>query len=285
MRSKVRQAESNVRQAQSKHKQVINKLNQEIRTYNAKVKAYNSRAQTNRDRLRRELQRLARSASKPQHVTFRTSVERVQRSYAILESRADADVYGEQFDHFLDLSEREAANSVSVINALQGETPENETDDTPPQSEIDDILDAISQDAQNRWQGALFALSPQNPDAARHFCTSARELLTEILERFAKDDEVKRALPSCELTPQGKPTRREKIRFFFHRHGITDDALTEFVEDDMENVIQLFRVFNDGTHGSSGRFEHSQLLAIRTRLEGAVSFLWSIITGSAFSAA
>ncbi|MDF1804007.1 hypothetical protein [Thalassovita sp.] len=179
----------------------------------------------------------------------------------------------------------EAANTASVMNVLEGEAPENETDDAPPTSAIGHILDAISQDVHDRWHGALFALSPQNPDAARHFCTSARELLTEILERFGPDDEVKSSLPNCELTPQGKPTRRAKIRFFLHRQGVSDETVTDFVEKDMDNVVQLFRVFNDGTHGSSGRFEHTQLLAIRARVEGAVSFLWGIITGSAFEVA
>jgi len=285
MQSKLRQINSKIRQAQTKQKQAINKYNQEVRKHNTKVRAHNSRVRANRDRLKRELQKLARSASKPQYVTFRTSVETVQRSYSALEQRAGADVYSERFDRFLDLSEREAANSASVMNVLQGDMPENETEDEPPASEIDHILNAISQDVHDRWHGALFALSPKNPDAARHFCTSARELLTEILERFAQDVDVKQALPDCELTQQGKPTRRAKIRYFFHQQGISDDAVTDFVETDMENVVQLFRVFNDGTHGSSGRFEHNKLLAIRARVEGAVSFLWGIITGSAFSAA
>ena len=283
LRSKLNQVQSKIRQAQSKHRQAVNKFNQEVRTYNSKARAHNARVRANRERLKRELQKLSRTASKPQYVTFRTSVETVQRSYTILENRADAEVYDERYDRFFDLSEREAANSVSVMNVLEGEAPENETDDDPPASEIDHILDAISQDVQDRWHGALYSLSPKNPDAARHFCTSARELLTEILERFARDEEVKAAFSDCELTQQGKPTRRAKIRFFLHKQGVADDAMTDFVEKDMENVVQLFRVFNDGTHGSSGRFEHSQLLAIRARVEGAVSFLWGIITGSAFT--
>ena len=285
MRSKMRQAQSKIRQAQNKRKQAINKYSQAARTYNSKVRTHNARVRANRDRLKRELQKLSRATSKPQYVTFRTSVETVQRSYTVLESRADADVYGERYDRFLDLSEREAANSASVMNALEGEAPENETDEELPASEIDHILDAISKDVHDRWHGALYSLNPKNPDAARHFCTSARELLTEILERFARDDEVKVVLPDCELTQQGKPTRRAKIRFFLHQRGVADDAVTDFVEKDIENVVQLFRVFNDGTHGSSGRFEHSQLLAIRARVEGAVSFLWGIITGRAFETA
>lgn len=283
LRSKLNQLQSTLRQAQSKHRQAVNRFNQEVRNYNSKVRAHNSRARTDRERLKRELQKLARATSKPQYVTLRTSVETVQRSYTVLERRADEEMYNERYDRFLDLSEREAANSVSVINALEGGAPDNEVDDEPPASKIDHILDAISQDVHDRWHGALYSLSPKNPDAARHFCTSARELLTEILERFARDEEVKAALSDCELTQQGKPTRRAKIRFFLHKQGVVDDAITDFVEEDMENVVQLFRIFNDGTHGSSGRFEHSQLLAIRARVEGAVSFLWGIITGSAFA--
>lgn len=285
MRSKLRQAQSKIRQAQTKHKQAVNKFNQEIRTYNSKARAHNARVRANRERLRRELQKLSRTASKPQYVTLRTSVETVQRSYLVMEERAEAELYEPRLDRFLDLSEQEAANSASVMNALQEDQTDDETIEEQPPSQIDHILQEISQDVRDRWSGALFALSPRNPDAARHFCTSARELLTEILERFAADADVKQAHPGCDVTQQGKATRRAKIRFFFHRHGIVDDAVTAFVDDDLENVVQLFRVFNDGTHGSSGKFSHTQLLAIRGRVENAVSFLWGIITGSAFSAA
>lgn len=39
----------------------------------------------------------------------------------------------------------------------------------------------------DRWKGALFSLSPTNPDAAQHFCTSAREVLTSMLDIAAPD--------------------------------------------------------------------------------------------------
>lgn len=180
-RSRLRQAQSKIRQAQTKQKQAINKLNQAVRTYNSKVRIHNARVRANRDRLKRELQKLSRTSSTPQYVTLRTSVETVQRSYSVLENRAEAQIYDGRYDRFLDLSEREAANSASLMNALEGEEPENENVDTQPVSEIDHIVEAISQDVHDRWHGALFSLNPRNPDAARHFCTSARELLTEIL--------------------------------------------------------------------------------------------------------
>lgn len=177
-RSRLRQAQSKIRQAQTKRKQAINKINQAIRTHNSKVRSHNARVRANRDRLKRELQKLSRTTSKPRYVTFRASVETVQRSYSVLENRADAHFYDGRLDQFLDLSEREAANSASVMNVLEGEEPENEDVEALPASKIDHILNAISQDVHDRWRGALCSLSPRNPDAARHFCTSARELLT-----------------------------------------------------------------------------------------------------------
>jgi hypothetical protein len=45
------------------------------------------------------------------------------------------------------------------------------------------------------------------------------------------------------------------------------------VSEDVDNVLSLFRVFNDGTHGHAGRFDISELTAIRTRVESAVAFL------------
>ena len=64
-------------------------------------------------------------------------------------------------------------------------------------------LASFSMDLVSRWTGALFALNPTNPDAARHFCTSAREVLTSILDIAAPDSAVLEASPNCELTPQG----------------------------------------------------------------------------------
>ena len=281
-RNQMRQAKSKIRQAQNKQRQAFNKYNQAVRTYNSKARSHNARIKANRERLRRELQKFVRSTSKPQFVSFRASVETVQQSYTALEARADTNIYDDRFNLFLDMSEREAANSVGVINALQGETPENEPHEQNIPLEFEKFLTAISQDVRDRWHGALFALNPENPDAARHFCTSAREILTEILERHAKDGEVSVALSNCELTQQGTPTRRSKIRFLLYRHGISDNTLTEFVESDIENVVQLFHIFNKGTHGSSGRFTLSQLQSIRVRVEDAVYFLSNIVSGNVF---
>ena len=60
--------------------------------------------------------------------------------------------------------------------------------------------------------------------------------------------------------------------------SITDDALEKFVEQDVNNILELFRVFNDGTHGSAGKFDLPQLNKIKKRVEDGIMFLAQIVT-------
>ncbi len=135
----------------------------------------------------------------------------------------------------------------------------------------------VSTDLDDRWNGAVFSLNPQNPDAARHFCTSAREILTQILQLKAPDADVIALLPDCDRTPDGSPTRRSKIRYFLARRDMAAENLEQFVEDDIENIVQLFNVFNKGTHGAAGTFDLSQLDAVKKRVENGIMFLTEII--------
>ena len=128
----------------------------------------------------------------------------------------------------------------------------------------------------SRWKGALFSLSPRNPDASRHFCTSAREIFVQILDHFAPDDRVLSRFPGCDKTDKGHPTRRWKISYILLDSGISSDGAVDFVDEDIANVLQLFRVFNDGTHGSAGKFEFAQLRTIKERVESGILYLTTI---------
>lgn len=289
------QLRNKVRQLQAKQKQAINRYNHEVRSrnqrvrsavakynqavnrYNSQVRAHNSRVRANRSRLRRELDKLARFQSTPSYTKFRTSVQTVHRTYVRLESAAETMRYGDQYNAILDLSEREAANSASVMNALLGNPEHLGSDEGIRSTRLDSILALIGADLPDRWHGALFSLNPNNPDAARHFCTSAREILTHILDSRAPNQLVLEEFPDCELVSNRVPTRRSKIRFLLQRNNTAGRALEDFVEEDMKNVAQLFREFNEGTHGSAGRFSLDQLSVIKKRVEDAIVFLWSIV--------
>ncbi|PYE12899.1 hypothetical protein DFR67_1194 [Williamsia limnetica] len=68
------------------------------------------------------------------------------------------------------------------------------------------------------------------------------------------------------------------MSFLLRRIGITDNLITGVVAKDMDNVLALFRTFNDGTHGHAGRFTITELSAIRTRVEAAIAFVHEIVT-------
>lgn len=281
----MRQAEQ---RARSQQKQVIDKLNREIRQhnqkvqqsvnkYNAEVRAYNARVRSNQQRLRTELARLKNQTTPTTYVHFRESVDVVQRAYTVVDNRSDRGEYDARYNEYLDLAEREAANSASVMNALVGGLTDPIANDPSADPELFDFLSSVSGELLDRWRGALFSLHPQNPDAARHFCTSAREIFTAILELRAPDAIVLGWNPQCQVTNQGKPTRRAKIQFFLHRKDLKDESFEEFVEQDMQNVIDLFGVFNSGTHGSAGTMQLGQLQALKLRVEDGLSFLRRIV--------
>jgi len=175
------------------------------------------------------------------------------------------------------LPEDEAANSLRAANVIDGgEAAEAEEVEALQATSLGGELDAFSPDLAGRWGGALFALNPRNPDAARRFCTSARECIVTALDIASPDDVVKRELASCEFMDDGRLMRRSKLKYLLVRKGLADDAVEEFVNEDVEDILRLFRVFNDGTHGAAGRFSLDELVAVKQRAESGIRFLHTL---------
>ena len=282
-KSKVRQAQQKTRQAIDKFNREVRahnqKVNQEINKYNREVNAYNARVRADRQRLRNELARLSRRPATTRFATFRTSFNVVHTAYEQLEQAAIDGRFDARHNETLDFAEREAANGAGLMNAILGDSEvSSQTPANPSDSPLTPILHAISADFSDRWRGALFSLDPINPDAARHFCSSTREIIAGILNTKAPDATVAAAMPDCDRTPLGTPTRRAKIRYFLHQKGMYQDELEDFVEVDMNNVVELFEVFNKGTHGSAGKFNLFQLQAIRKRAEDGIMFLSRLVS-------
>jgi hypothetical protein len=131
----------------------------------------------------------------------------------------------------------------------------------------------ISEDLDARWRGALFALNPANPDAARHFCASSREIFAQILDIKAPDSAIFASIPGAERTERGNATRRSKMQFLFQQKGVLFGELAEFASEDIGNIIELFDILNTGTHGPAGRYNIRTLGAIKRRVEDGLVFL------------
>lgn len=259
---------------------VVQRQQQAIDTYNREVRAHNSRVLAHQQRQRTALAQLRGQTITVQYSTLHTSALTLNTAYERLAQHVGAQFSDENDDLILGFPGRENANSLEVVNALLGEGPAPQTD-MPirlQETAIGAELRQISGDLDSRWRGALFALDPRNPDAARHFCTSAREVITHILEVRAPDDDVVRVIPDCSRTSSGKPTRRAKIQFLLQRRGISSGELENFVDADITNVVDLFQVFNSATHGEAGKYDFNRLSAIKTRVEGGIIFLSRLAT-------
>lgn len=270
LRSKLRQIESRQRQAARELKSAIDRHNREARAHNARVRA-------NRQRLQAELRKLALPASTRVRVTYRRSVRTLHQSFVRLESASEQSGRNVS-DQLFDLSEAETANSVAALNALAAPTFDGAGDDPSlRETAITHELARLDPDLDARWRGALFALDPRNPDAARHFCTSSREILTSVIDAAATDAEVLQADCDAERTQDGSVSRRARIKHCLQRRGSYARELADFVEADIDDVIALFREFNDGTHGAAGRFTLDQLRSLKTRVEHAIGFLCRVV--------
>ena len=282
-RSQLRSAQNKLKQAATKQKQAIDRYNREARAHNAKqkravdkynraVRSHNTKVQSNRRKIEQELRKLQSAASVTRTQRITISARSVHAAFAAVEQRQQA---GESYPAELyELFEDETANSLRAANAIDGgEAAEADEVSALQATSLSGELEAFSPDLAGRWGGALFALNAQNPDAARHFCTSARECIVTVLDVAAPDDVVERELQTCEWTDDGRIKRRSKLKYLLVKKGILDDAVEDFVNEDVEDILRLFRVFNDGTHGEAGRFDLNELVAVKQRAESGIRFL------------
>ena len=289
IRSRIRQAEANqrraidnynrqVRQHNAKVKRAVDAYNREVRKYNTKrrraidtvnrnIREYNNRVRANQTRLRSARTTLVRRQLTSDHyLGVHQSAIELSTAYDLLDN-SGADPY------LSDLAERETANSLTVANSLAEDVEsESFSDDAFNITKITTELSDFSHDLNNRWNGALYALDPRNPEAARHFCTSSREIISSILNTIAPDAEVMAYVPDCPRTERGTPTRRAKIRYCLVRLGVANDDLENFIDTNVRDLNTLFADLNAGAHGPSNKFNSQQLASIKTRVEDSIVF-------------
>ena len=282
LKSKMRQIEQKQKKAINDYNRAVNKYNHAVNNYNREVKKvvnsynsavrkYNANVRRNKQIINRELRKLNKTTSVNNTYTMSSRsmyqyYEDVNRVYY-----EGVSVSPEQ-DRILDLVEQEQANSLIVENCLENDkSPKYSTEDI----EIGDKLAIVSEDLNNRWKGAIFSLSPQNPDATRHFCTSTREIFTEFLEIKAPDEAVFAYNPQCEKTDRGNATRREKIKYIMRKSNM-DESVVSFVDEDIKNILGLNQLLSGGTHGPAGKFSYEKLLQVKKRVEQGINFLCEI---------
>ena len=188
--SQMNRLKQQTRRAENEINRAVNKYNRDMRNafnkYNASVRQYNSNVRRNKQIISNELRKLNSSPSVSTSYTIssrnmQTYYDEINAFYSV-----GIEVTPKQ-NHILDLVEQEQANSLITENYIERD---NAPEESPEDIEIGNKLALVSDDLNNRWKGAVFALNPNNPDATRHFCTSTREIFTEFLEIKAPDEKV-----------------------------------------------------------------------------------------------
>ena len=283
LRSKLRQAQAKNRQAVSKWNSQVRSYNnavrrrnteitQSVNAYNRQVRAFNARNRVVRTNLDHLLHNLSTRTETARQRSLYSSVAELYGAYQRLDTSVTNPLLA-------NLAERDTSNSIHVLNTLIGDNSNQTSVITETtNARISANLAKLSPDLGDRWLGAIYALNPDNPDAARHFCTSSREIIANIIDGQAPDDEVRAMIPDCEITPQGSPTRRSKIEYCLIRRGNVTASLEGFIDANIRDLTVLFRDLNAGSHGPAGKFSPSQLAAIKTRVEDAIGFVCEIVS-------
>ena len=96
-------------------------------------------------------------------------------------------------------------------------------------------------------KGAEQSFLSKNPDKIRHTITSLRELITQILHTYAPDDDLKQKYTEPKYYHDGKPTRRTRIEYIlFNKYS--NSSLVEIVDKDIVAILEMFNLFQEGTH-------------------------------------
>jgi len=282
------QYKSQLRQAINKHNIAVRKYNSDvnraINKYNQQARTHNNAVRINRQKLRNAINTYNQNSkityTISYHYQLKHSLEVLNSSYNSLESDINLNPKLQNSNLINDYPQQETTNSFLLFNAFTG----NQSSDSDIESDeseinlqktvIENQLSDVSPDLEKRWLGALYSLSTNNPDSARHFCTSVREIFTLLIDYKAPDEEVMK-LPDCQYL-EGRPNRRSKIKYLASKRSISLNSFENFVDTDVEDLMNLFRSLNDGTHGSAGTFNISQLLKLKNRVEDSILFITSL---------
>lgn len=179
-------------------------------------------------------------------------------------------------------------NGVRVAEAVTIESDESELDFDVEQ-EIHQLGENVREEAENVLEELLRKLNPDfivplhgarqsfestNPDKVRHVATSLRELFTHVLHALSPDDKVKDWSNSPEHYYNNRPTRRARLLYICR--SLNYDQFSNFLEKDIDTVLEFLKLFQRGTHEIMPTYTDLQLRVMLIRMESTLRFLLEI---------
>jgi hypothetical protein len=179
-----------------------------------------------------------------------------------------------------ELAARELFTTTTLVKSIfAGEEPKNyketeiikekisiETDDR-----LQRLLLELDPELVNLWLGAKEAISSDNPDNARHFNVSLRELFTHILHRLAPDKEIKSWSTNPDDYRDGRPTRDTRLRYIYRE--VNDDSFGTLIKKFISFSLELMDFLNRSTHAPRINMREMQFKMIMMQIELLISQL------------
>ena len=137
------------------------------------------------------------------------------------------------------------------------------------------LLEAVDPDLAKLYTGARAALRGTNPDRARHFLSSLRELWSHLLRQIAPDKQVLEWIPKDgkKLLYKGKPTREARILYLCR--NLNNGPLSDFIKTDTHAFIELYNVFNR-IHKLNPKLSDQELRALQLRTDSWLTYTLQI---------
>jgi len=151
----------------------------------------------------------------------------------------------------------------AVSDVQQGYAAENNDD-------LTELLNDLNPQLPVLLLGARTVIETQHADYVRHFATSLRELLTQVLHLLAPDDHLRAWSTDPSDYHNGRPTRRARIRYITRN---VHDFFGGFLITDVDAVLEFLDAFQKGTHALQPGFTPTDVLDLKIRMEGLLRLL------------
>ena len=142
------------------------------------------------------------------------------------------------------------------------------------ESSLEELIGNLNVELMVLLHGARQSLESINPDKVRHFATSLRELFTHVLHALSPDEKIKNWSSSPDHYHKGNPTRRARLLYICR--SLNHDPFSDFLEKDIDAVLEFLRLFQRGTHKIVSSYTDFQLKMMLVRMESTLRFLLEI---------
>ncbi|UBF29278.1 hypothetical protein K9N68_16455 [Kovacikia minuta CCNUW1] len=162
----------------------------------------------------------------------------------------------------------QASRNVAQIINIEEEIEEEIEESITLHNERGDVLgllENLGSEFSSIFIGAKEAVIYKRQDYVRHASVSLRELLDKLLEHLAPTEVVQKWTESADLL-QKRQIHKARLKYLFRE--LSYGSYTDFIEKDIELILQTFYALNKGTHTLSSPFTDKTMSVLMARVEG-----------------